>query len=125
MFVVFRMRKFTCANLLQRKRQVTLFTRIRIIVIGMSRPFAHSMHSNPLSDTSADAMHPAQIVGRNVERLRKKEKLTKATFAAMVPVSRPHLNRIEKGEADLRLSTIIKLADALDTTYEDLLRIHD
>ncbi len=97
---------------------------VRIIFFGMSRNAAHRMHSNPLTDTRTDGPLPAQIIGRNVELLRKREKITKATFAAMVPVSRPQLNRIESGEADIRISMLMKLADALDTTIFDLLTDH-
>lgn len=61
------------------------------------------------------------ILGRNVTRLRKQAKITKQKFALMVDVGRPFLNRIENGTADPRLSVILRLADALETTPQELL----
>ncbi len=64
-------------------------------------------------------------LGRNVTRLRKRSKITKQRFAMMVEIGRPFLNRIENGTADPRLSIIIRLADALGTTPQELLADHD
>ncbi|RDB64327.1 XRE family transcriptional regulator [Gordonibacter sp. 28C] len=61
------------------------------------------------------------MLGRNVTRLRKQAKITKQKFALMVNVGRPFLNRIENGTADPRLSVILRLAAALDTTPQELL----
>lgn len=61
------------------------------------------------------------VLGRNVTRLRKQAKITKQKFALMVNVGRPFLNRIENGTADPRLSVILRLAAALDTTPQELL----
>lgn len=60
------------------------------------------------------------VVGFNVERFRTREKLTKERFAQMIGCGRPMLDRIEDGEADLRLSMIRKLGVALGVSYEEL-----
>ncbi len=39
----------------------------------------------------------------------------------MVGIGRPQLNKIEKGTANIRLSVVEKLADALDTSPATLL----
>ncbi|MEA5019742.1 MAG: helix-turn-helix transcriptional regulator [Gordonibacter sp.] len=65
------------------------------------------------------------ILGRNVTRLRKRAKITKQRFAMMVEIGRPFLNRIENGTADPRLSIVLRLADALGTTPQELLTQHD
>ncbi len=78
-------------------------------------------HSNPLFDTSADAPSLACTLGRNVETLRERAHISKTCFAAMVGIGRPQLNKIEKGTADIRLSVVEKLADALDTSPANLL----
>ena len=62
-------------------------------------------------------------LGYNVRRLRAEQRLTKQTFAMMVGIGRPLLDKIENGEADPRLSLIIRLADALSVTPEDLLAL--
>lgn len=67
----------------------------------------------------------AVILGRNVTRLRKQAKITKQKFALMVDIGRPFLNRIEDGTANPRLSVILRLADALETTPQELLTVPD
>lgn len=66
----------------------------------------------------------ATALGRNVRRLRTKAKINKKKFALMVDIGRPFLNKIEEGAADPRLSLIVKLAEALETTPEYLLADH-
>lgn len=83
-----------------------------------------SAHSNPLTDRSADEPSLAQIVGRNVLMLREREKISKTRFSAMLGIGRPQLNRIEDGTADIRLSLVEDLAEALDTSSEYLLTHH-
>lgn len=63
----------------------------------------------------------AETLGENVSALRRKAKINKKMFALMIGISRPFLNRIEKGEANPRLSLIRELAEALETTPQDLL----
>ncbi|NPD30911.1 helix-turn-helix transcriptional regulator [Eggerthellaceae bacterium zg-1084] len=65
----------------------------------------------------------AVALGHNVSRLRIEQNISKQTFALMVGIGRPLLNRIENGTADPRLSLIIRLADALSVTPEDLLAL--
>ena len=62
-------------------------------------------------------------LGENVARLREEQELNKTTFALMAGVSRPYLNAIEKGQADVRLSYVQKIADALCVEPTDLLRM--
>lgn len=78
-------------------------------------------HSNPICDASFDAPSLAEVLGRNVKTLRKREHITKTKFAAMLGIGRPLLNKIENGTADVRLSCVEDLASALDTTPEFLL----
>lgn len=83
-----------------------------------------SAHSNPLTDRCADGPSLAEIIGRNVLVLREREKINKTRFSAMLGIGRPQLNRIENGTADIRLSLVEDLAEALDTTTEYLLTRH-
>lgn len=78
-------------------------------------------HSNPLTDRSADEPSLAQIVGSNVMMLREREHINKTKFASMLGIGRPQLNKIEEGTANIRLSLVEELAEALDTTAEFLL----
>lgn len=61
------------------------------------------------------------VLGANVARLRKRAKINKKTFCLMVGIGRPFLNRIENGQANPRLSVLESLAEALETTPQDLL----
>ena len=62
------------------------------------------------------------IVGKNVKRLRIEQNLPKKTLASIASVSRPLLDKVENGEADLRLSYIVRIADSLSVTPIDLLK---
>ena len=63
-----------------------------------------------------------ETVGRNVQRLRVEQSLPKKTFAHIANVSRPQLDKIESGEADVRLSCIARIADSLSVAPADLLK---
>ena len=71
-----------------------------------------------------DAIHTryAPILAENVKRLRKQANINTKRFALMVEIGRPFLNKIENGTANPRLSVIVKMADALETTPGDLLK---
>lgn len=72
-------------------------------------------HSNVL-DSETDEEGTALVLAQNVKRLRLKARINKRTFALMVGIGRPFLNKIESGLANPRLSIIVKMAEALDTT---------
>ena len=63
-----------------------------------------------------------EIIGKNVQRLRIEQSLSKKTLARIARVSRPQLDKIESGEADVRLSCIARIADSLSVTPADLLK---
>lgn len=67
--------------------------------------------------------HPSlsPLVAANVTRLRREQHLNKQTFAYIAGISRPLLDRIEDGTADIRLSYLERLADALCVGPLDLL----
>ena len=58
----------------------------------------------------------ARTFGYNVSLFRRAQRLPKRALADMVGVSRPYLNEIERGTADVRLSTVMRIADALATS---------
>jgi len=63
-----------------------------------------------------------EIIGKNVQRLRIEQSLSKKTLARIARVSRPQLDKIESGEADVRLSCIARIADSLSVAPADLLK---
>lgn len=78
-------------------------------------------HSSMASE-DLDHARFAPILAENVKRLRKEANINKKRFALMVGIGRPFLNKIEAGAADPRLSVIVKMADALETTPGELLQ---
>lgn len=63
-----------------------------------------------------------QIVGRNVRALREEQGLSKVDFCLMAGVSRPYLNRIEAGEANVTVKQLDRLAKSLGVSATTLLR---
>lgn len=64
----------------------------------------------------------AEIFGDNVRRIREEQRLTKMRFCDMIGIGRPLLDSIERGRSNVRLSYLVKIAEALETTPYDLLR---
>jgi transcriptional regulator with XRE-family HTH domain len=63
-----------------------------------------------------------QITAGNYARvLRKRHGLTLDELAAKLDLSKGHLSRFERGEKALSVSSLVRLADALDTTVGVLL----
>ena len=62
-----------------------------------------------------------RVLGENVTRLRNEQRLTKTSFALMSGISRPTLNKVEKGSSNVRLSNLQKMADALCVNPAELL----
>ena len=91
---------------------------------GGEQAYAYSMNAAP-SHTPEKHEPPGSwrscVLGANVARLRRRAKINKKTFCLMVGIGRPFLNRIESGRANPRLSVLESLAEALETTPQDLL----
>lgn len=62
-----------------------------------------------------------QVIGRRVQALRERQHLSKIDFCLMTDVSRPYLNRIEAGEANITVKQLARLAAALNVEPADLL----
>lgn len=66
------------------------------------------------------AFEDSVILGTNIERLRTEQGLDLQRFAQVAGVSRPTIYEIERGEGDPKLSTIRKIAEALDVSVAEL-----
>lgn len=60
-------------------------------------------------------------LARNVTRLRQGARLTQEELGARSGVHPTEVSRIEKGERDVRVSTVGRLAQALDVRPSELL----
>ncbi|MBY4797400.1 helix-turn-helix domain-containing protein [Collinsella sp. AGMB00827] len=63
-----------------------------------------------------------QKLGENIRARRLDARLTKVDFCLMAGISRPLLDLIEAGEANVTLDTLERLASAFDTDGADLLQ---
>ena len=59
-------------------------------------------------------------VGKHIEKLRKQKKITQVDFAYMLDIEKQNLNRIEKGRANMTLSTLREIADLLNIPIQKL-----
>lgn len=67
-------------------------------------------------------MEARAIVGQNIRAARERLDLTQEALADATGLNVSSVSRAERGAYDLRLSTILKLADALEVTAAELLR---
>lgn len=65
---------------------------------------------------------PLQLFGLNVKRIRNKHALSQEELAFRAQLHRTYIGGIERGERNVGLLNIIKLANALDTSAEQLMR---
>jgi XRE family transcriptional regulator, regulator of sulfur utilization len=61
-------------------------------------------------------------LGARVKKLRESRSWSQEEFAAKADVARSFAGAIERGEKDIRMSTLLKLAAALDVSPANLLK---
>lgn len=66
-------------------------------------------------------MEPKEQFGMNVKVLRVKRKLSQEVLAAEAGIERTYLGGIERGEHNVSLLTMLKLAAALECSVTELL----
>ena len=62
-----------------------------------------------------------KVVGRNLRAYRKKKGLSQEDFADFVGVHRTYMGGLERGERNLTLQSLEKLAEALGVDVRELL----
>lgn len=60
--------------------------------------------------------------GSNVKTARKAIPLTQAEFAERVETTQTYISRVEKGQIQITIDTMARIARALNTTLHDLLK---
>lgn len=68
----------------------------------------------------APGTEAARLLGHRIRDLRQHRGRTQMDFAYIVGMNVAHLGRIERGETNPTLETIVRLADALGVTASDL-----
>ena len=61
-------------------------------------------------------------LGENIKQERLKHHLTQDQLSEKLNISTSYLGRIERGERNIPLSTLIKIADLLDVSIDYLLK---
>lgn len=59
-------------------------------------------------------------LGKNIARLRRLKSFSQDELALEANIGRRTINRVEVGEADVRFSTLIKIADTLKVDLKEL-----
>src|SRR3954471_9271288 len=67
------------------------------------------------------ADHTSTMLAANLRRLRERRKLTQQDLAERSGVPRPTLAHLESGEANPTLSVMVRVAEALGTSIEELI----
>ncbi len=63
-----------------------------------------------------------QAVGQRVRELRSARGWSQEAFADICEIHRSHMGEIERGEVDVAISTLAKLAKGLDMTVSAMLK---
>lgn len=58
--------------------------------------------------------------GKHLKKLRQEMNLTGAELARRTFIDKPHITRLEKGETNPTLYTLIKISEALEISIEEL-----
>jgi transcriptional regulator with XRE-family HTH domain len=67
-------------------------------------------------------MDMRKLVGRNVQRIRQKKRLTQEQLAEISGFSQQYISGLEKGRRNPTIVTIYELASALGVSHMDLVR---
>lgn len=62
-----------------------------------------------------------QLIGRQIRKLRERRGLSQEALAELAGVSRAYFGRVERGDADLSVTVLHKIAAALGVPATDLL----
>jgi Helix-turn-helix. len=63
-----------------------------------------------------------RIVGANIRHLRRRRGMSQEQFADMVGVHRTYLGGVERGERNLSLQSVERIAEGADVSPFELLR---
>lgn len=62
-----------------------------------------------------------KIIGKNISRIRKERKLTQEDLCGIAEIDRSYLSELENGKMNVTISSLVKIADALDIELKELL----
>lgn len=71
------------------------------------------------------AHHALAVFAENLRRLRRQAGISQEELGARAGIQMADISRYEGGRRDPRITTVARLATALDVPLSDLLRCHD
>ncbi len=67
-------------------------------------------------------MKELKIIGKNIVRLRKAQKLTQEDLCGLAEIDRSYLSEIENGKMNVTVKSLVTIAVALNARLEDLIK---
>jgi transcriptional regulator with XRE-family HTH domain len=100
-------------------------TRLRVTWAGVVRDVDWSVIRAASDEAFASELRTRDTeeshhVGRRIRALRENRRLAQRDLAKLVGMPAPQLSKLEKGESDMRLSTVRSLLRAMDATFADI-----
>lgn len=65
-----------------------------------------------------------KILGANIRALRVSQELTQEQLAERCDLHRTYVGAIERGDRNVSLKNIVRIADVLNVSPSDLLKVH-
>lgn len=84
----------------------------------------HSIHDDPgVPNLSSQRQNPQLVaLGSAIKRIRLENKISQEKLALKAELDRSYMGRVERGDNNVALLTLAKIAAALDVTLSDLLK---
>ena len=74
-------------------------------------------------NTSSQRQHPAlAALGDAIRHVRKKQGISQERLALLAEIDRSYVGRVERGDNNVAVLTLLKVATALDTTIAQLMK---
>lgn len=87
----------------------------------------HSIHDDPgVPNLSSQRQNPQLVaLGNAIKRIRLENKISQEKLALRAELDRSYMGRVERGDNNVALLTLLKIANALDVKMSVLLDAAD
>jgi DNA-binding XRE family transcriptional regulator len=82
-------------------------------------PFG-GQHQPSRSEGRTRRLAVQKALGGRITQLRRKKKVSQEGFADLCSLHRSHMGQVERGQANVTLSTLLSVVEQLDTTVSEL-----
>lgn len=63
------------------------------------------------------------VIGKNIKKIREEKNITQAELAARCNYEKSNMSRIESGRTNLTIGTLLNIAESLETTIINLIKV--